>query len=284
MSTRFRKTIKLRKGVNLNLNKKSVGISFGTKGARYSINSDGRKTTTVGVPGTGLYHVSSSGSGKKNQAPNTAQQINGENDVAMTKTHYDMMKIRQKNILEKKRVRINWKKVGIFFAVTFAIGFVNPGIAGVILFGGLIYLCIWSVKGSRKQKEYDKECQENINRDIQTLFEERKSYLEQRLDDETMRHFIDMYWKSGEDSFINKCVNTVLLELQEESPLSVAKIHRDLIAIDFEIFERACKAFYSNQKTATQTIRRVRNSGKVEANNSSISELVQVFRAILYSK
>lgn len=201
MSTRFRKTIKLGKGVNLNLNKKSVGISFGTKGARYSINSDGRKTTTVGVPGTGLYHVSSSGSGKKNQAPNTAQQINGENDVTMTKTHYDMMKIRQKNILEKKRVRINWKKVGIFFAVTFAIGFVNPGIAGVILFGGLIYLCIWSVKGSRKQKEYDKECQENINRDIQTLFEERKSYLEQRLDDETIRtvEHMNETWFVGTD-------------------------------------------------------------------------------------
>ena len=97
-------------------------------------------------------------------------------------------------------------------------------------------------------------------------------------------YFIDILWEHGEHCFTDKCVNTVLFELQDESPLSVAKIHRELISIDFEIFERACRLFYSNQKTATQTIRRVRNSGKVEINNGAISELVQVFRAILYSK
>lgn len=97
-------------------------------------------------------------------------------------------------------------------------------------------------------------------------------------------YFIDIFWEHGEHCFTDKCVNTVLFELQDESPLSVAKIHRELISIDFEIFERACRLFYSNQKTATQTIRRVRNSGKVEINNGAISELVQVFRAILYSK
>lgn len=98
------------------------------------------------------------------------------------------------------------------------------------------------------------------------------------------KYFIDIFWTHGEHCFTDKCVNTILLELQEEIPLSVAKIHRELISIDFEIFERACRLFYSNQKTATQTIRRVRNSGKVEINNGAISELVQVFRAILYSK
>lgn len=98
------------------------------------------------------------------------------------------------------------------------------------------------------------------------------------------RYFIDIYWKHGEHCFTEKCVNTILLELQEESPLSVAKIHSELISIDFEIFERACRLFYQNQKTATQTIRRVRNSGKVEVNKGAIGELVQVFRAILYSK
>lgn len=93
------------------------------------------------------------------------------------------------------------------------------------------------------------------------------------------RYFIDIYWKHGEHCFTEKCVNTILLELQEESPLSVAKIHSELISIDFEIFERACRLFYQNQKTATQTIRRVRNSGKVEVNKGAIGELVQVFRA-----
>ena len=65
MGLRFRKTISLGKGLRLNLNKKSVGLSFGTKGARYSVNSDGRKTFSIGIPGTGLYWTESSNSKKK---------------------------------------------------------------------------------------------------------------------------------------------------------------------------------------------------------------------------
>lgn len=98
------------------------------------------------------------------------------------------------------------------------------------------------------------------------------------------RYFLDIYWQHGEQSFTDKCVNTVILELQEETPLSTAKILRELISIDFEIFEKACRLFYSNPKTATQAIRRVRNSGKVEINHGAIRELVLIFRAILYSK
>ncbi len=66
MGWRFRKRIKICKGVSLNINKNSVGLSVGTKGARYSINSNGRKTATVGIPGTGLYYTeSTSGNNKK---------------------------------------------------------------------------------------------------------------------------------------------------------------------------------------------------------------------------
>lgn len=61
MGFRFRKSINLGKGVRINFNKKSAGISFGTKGARYSINSNGRRTASVGVPGTGLYYTKTSG-------------------------------------------------------------------------------------------------------------------------------------------------------------------------------------------------------------------------------
>ena len=54
MGFRFRKSVKIAPGVRLNIGKKSVGISAGVKGARVSVNSSGRKTTTVGLPGTGL--------------------------------------------------------------------------------------------------------------------------------------------------------------------------------------------------------------------------------------
>ena len=62
-SLRFRKSRSLGKGVRLNLNKRSVGMSFGVRGARYSMSSSGRRTTSVGIPGTGLYSISSSGGG-----------------------------------------------------------------------------------------------------------------------------------------------------------------------------------------------------------------------------
>lgn len=61
MGFRFRKSINLGKGVRINFNKKSAGISFGTKGARYSVNSNGRRTASVGIPGTGLYYTKTSG-------------------------------------------------------------------------------------------------------------------------------------------------------------------------------------------------------------------------------
>lgn len=54
MGLRFRKSFKIAPGVRVNVGKKSIGISAGVKGARVSVNSSGRKTTTVGIPGTGL--------------------------------------------------------------------------------------------------------------------------------------------------------------------------------------------------------------------------------------
>ena len=54
MGFRFRKSVKIAPGVRLNIGKKSVGISAGVKGARVSVNSKGRVTKTVGIPGTGL--------------------------------------------------------------------------------------------------------------------------------------------------------------------------------------------------------------------------------------
>lgn len=57
MGLRFRKSVKIAPGVRLNISKKSVGISAGVKGYRKSINSSGRVTTSMGVPGTGVSYV-----------------------------------------------------------------------------------------------------------------------------------------------------------------------------------------------------------------------------------
>ena len=80
MGFRFRKSFKIAPGVRGNVGKKSVGISAGVKGARVSVNSSGRKTTTVGLPGTGLSYsktekIGGSKTSIRSSSSNNAQPI-----------------------------------------------------------------------------------------------------------------------------------------------------------------------------------------------------------------
>lgn len=57
MPLRVRKSVRLGKGVNLNFNKNSVGVSVSGKAGRVSVNSKGRTTTTVHTPIKGVSYV-----------------------------------------------------------------------------------------------------------------------------------------------------------------------------------------------------------------------------------
>ena len=72
MSIRFRKSMKLLPGVRLNFSKETVGLSFGVPGARYTINSKGRRTVSTGIPGTGLYNVETLNSGTRSSRRSSA--------------------------------------------------------------------------------------------------------------------------------------------------------------------------------------------------------------------
>lgn len=65
MGIRYRKSIGLGGGVRLNLSKSGLGVSAGVPGLRYSVNSRGQRRRTVGIPGTGLYSVTTSGVGQR---------------------------------------------------------------------------------------------------------------------------------------------------------------------------------------------------------------------------
>ena len=69
MGWRFRKSFKIAPGVKLNLNKKSTSVTFGGKGFHYTVNSNGKKTKTAGIPGSGLYYTETTGGGKQNNSP-----------------------------------------------------------------------------------------------------------------------------------------------------------------------------------------------------------------------
>lgn len=57
MGWRFQKRIRLLPGVTLNLSRKGVSTSIGTRGARVTL-GHGKRRTTVGIPGSGINHTS----------------------------------------------------------------------------------------------------------------------------------------------------------------------------------------------------------------------------------
>lgn len=69
MGLRFRRSVKICKGLRVNFNKNSWGISVGSRGYGYSFNSKGRRTKHIGIPGTGLSYVTSTSTKKNYNKP-----------------------------------------------------------------------------------------------------------------------------------------------------------------------------------------------------------------------
>lgn len=57
MGLRYRKSVKLGKGSKFNINKNSFSITTGIRGLHHTINSSQERTTSFGIPGTGLSFV-----------------------------------------------------------------------------------------------------------------------------------------------------------------------------------------------------------------------------------
>jgi tetratricopeptide (TPR) repeat protein len=70
---RVRRSIKLGPGVKLNLNKRSMGLTVGGRGAHYSVNTRGQRTTTVGLPGTGVSYIDRSSAHRSTARRETAR-------------------------------------------------------------------------------------------------------------------------------------------------------------------------------------------------------------------
>lgn len=68
MGLNFRKSIKIADGLKLNLSKSGVSLSAGKRGARYTVSSSGRRTATVGIPGTGISYSKTFGTKKKKKS------------------------------------------------------------------------------------------------------------------------------------------------------------------------------------------------------------------------
>ena len=83
MGFRFRKSFKVAPGVRLNVGKKSTSVSFGGKGVRHTISSTGRRTSSIGVPGSGLYYTKSHAKpGNKPQLTSSQDYVDPFKEVA----------------------------------------------------------------------------------------------------------------------------------------------------------------------------------------------------------
>jgi len=60
MGFRARKSIKIIPGVRMTVTPRGMSVSAGVRGARVTAHTSGRVTRTVGIPGTGISHVSTS--------------------------------------------------------------------------------------------------------------------------------------------------------------------------------------------------------------------------------
>lgn len=88
---RFRKSFKITPGIKFNLNKRSVGLTFGGKGLNYTVNAKGKRTKSVGIPGTGLYYTTSSSTANKKSSYTTNKNYLDNKDKeskTMTKKWY----------------------------------------------------------------------------------------------------------------------------------------------------------------------------------------------------
>ena len=79
MGLRYRKSKKILPGVRLNLNKNSASISIGPKGFKQTFSTTGRKTTTVGIPGSGLSYTTNSSANKSGEPQQATPAYSSKN-------------------------------------------------------------------------------------------------------------------------------------------------------------------------------------------------------------
>ncbi|MGH8226986.1 MAG: DUF4236 domain-containing protein [Steroidobacteraceae bacterium] len=65
MGLRYYRRIHLVPGVRVNLGTRGVSVSVGHRGAWYTTGSHGRRTATLGIPGSGLRYTTTRGGGRR---------------------------------------------------------------------------------------------------------------------------------------------------------------------------------------------------------------------------
>lgn len=87
MGLRFRKSLSLFPGVKLNFGTTGMSVSTGVPGFRKTFHTSGRVTTSVGIPGTGLYYVDTKNTKKQSDRRTSQTQSIRSTDSSLNQRH-----------------------------------------------------------------------------------------------------------------------------------------------------------------------------------------------------
>jgi hypothetical protein len=125
MGLRFRKSIRIAKGVRINLSKSGASVSVGRRGASINLGKKGVRTT-VGIPGSGISYskLFSSRSTKKNASPHS----NKTTQKDIMGLHSEWRKSSKSNVWAKDLLKKMIICTVIWFAIDYLMyeGVVSP--------------------------------------------------------------------------------------------------------------------------------------------------------------
>lgn len=119
MGVRFRKSVKITKGMKVNFGKTGASLTVGTRGLHHTVHTSGKRTSSIGIPGTGLSYVETSGGGSGGRSKNrthssvSTAQIQGQQDAQYAKSRemvddYNELIDQIRNIHDKCSAPVDW--------------------------------------------------------------------------------------------------------------------------------------------------------------------------------
>ena len=100
MGLRYRKSIRIAPGLKVNFGTTGMSLSMGVPGLHRTYHTSGKVTTSVGIPGTGLYYVDVQGPNQRHQRTSPENY----NDQEYIPPHYD--EVQYTRIMEPEEVLI----------------------------------------------------------------------------------------------------------------------------------------------------------------------------------
>lgn len=147
MGLRFRKSIKLGKGVKLNLGKKSAGLSFGGKHGGISFNSKSGARARVSIPGTGISYTTKLGGSSKKKSTKKNSSISHSSAPVTTQVEVNAKTYWYLTLF------LGWLGIHRFYRKDWKMGFLY-----MFTYGGLFIGWIYDIVVARKMI---KELEEN---------------------------------------------------------------------------------------------------------------------------